>query len=62
MAETSPTHGIYSAEPPVSDMLADPLVRLVMKRDGVSHEEILGVMRRASRARAAQSALRADIA
>jgi hypothetical protein len=41
-----------SAEPPVDEMLADPLVHLVMKRDGVSREEILRVLRCVSHARA----------
>jgi hypothetical protein len=44
MAERSPTP-FRAPEPPIAEMLADPLVRLVMKRDGVSREEILRVMR-----------------
>lgn len=50
MAETSPT--VFRApEPPITEMLADPLVHLVMKRDGVSREEILRVLRSVSYAR-----------
>jgi hypothetical protein len=44
MAEHSPTP-FRAPEPPIAEMLADPLVHLVMKRDGVSREEILHVMR-----------------
>lgn len=46
-----------AAEPPVDEMLADPLVHLVMKRDGVSREEILRVLRRVSHARAGRDHL-----
>lgn len=44
MAEKFPTP-FRAPEPPIAEMLADPLVHLVMKRDGVSREEILRVMR-----------------
>ncbi len=44
MAENSPTP-FRAPEPPIAEMLADPLVHLVMKRDGVSREEILRVLR-----------------
>jgi hypothetical protein len=44
MAEHSQTP-FRAPEPPITEMLADPLVHLVMKRDGVSREEILRVMR-----------------
>lgn len=46
-----------AAEPPVDEMLADPLVHLVMKRDGVSREEILRVLRCVSYARAGHAHL-----
>jgi hypothetical protein len=46
-----------AAEPPVDEMLADPLVHLVMKRDGVSREEILRVLRCVSHARAGHAHL-----
>lgn len=46
-----------AAEPPVDEMLADPLVHLVMKRDGVSREEILRVLRCVSHARAGHNRL-----
>jgi hypothetical protein len=45
MAEKFPTPFFRAPEPPIAEMLADPLVHLVMKRDGVSREEILRVMR-----------------
>ena len=50
MTNTSPT--VFRApEPPIAEMLADPLVHLVMKRDGVSREEILRVLRSVNYAR-----------
>ena len=33
------------AEPPVEEMLADPLVHLVMERDGISRDDILRLLR-----------------
>lgn len=55
MADNSPTSMFRAAEPAVDEMLADPLVHLVMKRDGVSREEILRVLRCVSHARAAHA-------
>jgi hypothetical protein len=57
MADTSPHNIFRAAEPPVDEMLADPMVHLVMKRDGVSREEILRVLRCASYARAGHARL-----
>ncbi len=57
MADDSTTHS-HATEPPVDEMLADPLVHLVMKRDGVSREEILRVLRCVRHARAAYDHLR----
>ncbi len=48
MTDTSPTPIIQTAEPAVADMLADPVVHLVMKRDGVSRDEILRVLHSAA--------------
>jgi hypothetical protein len=48
MTDNSPTSAYCSAEPAVADMLADPVVHLVMKRDGVSREEILRVLHSAA--------------
>ncbi|SMF76074.1 hypothetical protein SAMN06265365_13214 [Tistlia consotensis] len=39
-------------EPTVEDMLADPIVKLVMSRDGVQEEELRRIFRRSARARA----------
>lgn len=41
------------AEPTVEDMLADPIVRLVMQRDGVEEADLRLTLRRLARARAA---------
>lgn len=57
MADTSSRSIFRTLEPPVDEMLADPLVHLVMKRDGVSREEILRVLRCASHARAGNTSL-----
>ena len=57
MTNNSPTNMFRAAEPPVDEMLADPLVHLVMKRDGVSREEILRVLRCVSYARAGHAHL-----
>ena len=40
-------------EPTVEEMLADPIVRLVMKRDGVEAAEIRRILQRLAAARAA---------
>lgn len=48
MTDTSPNTPFNAVEPAVSDMLADPVVHLVMKRDGVSREEILRVLHSAA--------------
>lgn len=57
MTDTSPT--VFRApEPPIAEILADPLVRSVMKRDGVSREEILRVLRSVNYAREAAIAKR----
>lgn len=48
----------YGTEPPVDEMLADPLVHLVMKRDGVSRDEILRVLRCVRIARTAYDHMR----
>lgn len=40
------------AEPTVDDMLADPIVRLVMQRDGVEEAELRRTLRRLAAARA----------
>lgn len=37
----------------VNDLLADPVTRLVMQRDGVTDEQVHGLMRRAALARQA---------
>lgn len=50
MTDTSPTM-FRAPEPPIAEMLADPVVHLVMKRDGVSREEILRVLRSVTDAR-----------
>lgn len=42
-------------EPTVEDMLADPIVKLVMSRDGVQAEELRRIIRRTARARAGLS-------
>ncbi len=34
-------------EPPLEEMLADPIVRLVMKRDGIGPSDVLAVLDRA---------------
>lgn len=39
-------------EPTVDDMLADPIVRLVMSRDGVEEEELRRIFRRRASRRA----------
>ncbi|MEX0760243.1 MAG: hypothetical protein WD100_11755 [Tistlia sp.] len=39
------------AEPTVEDMLADPIVRLVMQRDGVEEAELRLTLRRLAAAR-----------
>lgn len=57
MAKTSTTQR-PNAEPPVDELLADPLVHLVMQRDGVSEEEILRVLRCVRHARAAYDHIR----
>lgn len=57
MAKTSATQR-PNEEPPVDEMLADPLVHLVMQRDGVSEEEILRVLRCVRHARAAYDHIR----
>jgi hypothetical protein len=36
-------------EPRLSDVLSDPLVHAVMARDGVTHDELRTVIRRAKR-------------
>ena len=38
------------SEPPLDDMLADPIVRAVMARDGVSEAEVRATVARAARA------------
>ncbi len=48
MTDNSPTSTFHTVEPAVADMLADPVVHLVMKRDGVSREEILRVLHSAA--------------
>jgi hypothetical protein len=48
MTDTSPTSIFSTVEPAVSDMLADPVVHLVMKRDGVSREDILRLLHSAA--------------
>ena len=45
-------------EPNIDEMLADPVVHLVMKRDGVSQDEILRVLRCVRHARAAYDHMR----
>lgn len=55
MTDTSPVTTFRAIEPLVDEMLADPLVRLVMKRDGVSREEVLRVLKSARRALDASS-------
>ena len=39
-------------EPTVDEMLADPIVRLVMRRDGVEEQEVRRILRLAARGRA----------
>ena len=56
MTDTSPTSIFNTVEPAVADMLADPVVHLVMKRDGVSREEILRVLHSAAAERRADAA------
>ncbi len=55
MTDTSPNTTFNAVEPAVSDMLADPVVHLVMKRDGVSREEILRVLHSAAADRRSDS-------
>lgn len=50
MTDTSPQF-CAGREPRIADMLADPLVRVMMARDGVSREEVLRVMREVNDAR-----------
>ena len=38
-------------EPTLEDMLAEPIVRVVMARDGVDPDEVRALMRQLSRAR-----------
>lgn len=57
MTQASATQS-QASEPAVDEMLADPLVHLVMKRDGVSQEEILRVLRCVRHARAAYDHMR----
>ncbi len=38
-------------ELPLDEMLADPVVRLVLTRDGLTREDVIGVMREARRHR-----------
>jgi len=35
-------------EPPVSEMLTDPIVCALMKADGIRHEELVALIRRMS--------------
>ena len=56
MTDTSPTSVFSAVEPAVSDMLADPVVHLVMKRDGVSREDILRVLHSAAAERGVDAA------
>lgn len=57
MTDSSLNTMFRAAEPPVDEMLADPLVHMVMKRDGVSREEILRVLRCVSHARSGHAHL-----
>ena len=57
MANASETQS-QNSEPHVDEMLADPLVHLVMQRDGVSEDEILRVLRCVRHARAAYDHIR----
>lgn len=43
MREAGPT---FDGEPTMADLLADPIVRAVMERDGVRPEEIWGTVAR----------------
>lgn len=37
-------------EPPLDDMLSDPIIAMVMQRDRVSPDDVMSVMRAAARA------------
>lgn len=43
MSELSP-HGFKGSELTLEDMLADPIVRLLMQRDGVQADEVKALM------------------
>ncbi|SMF76077.1 hypothetical protein SAMN06265365_13215 [Tistlia consotensis] len=46
------TGSMTMQEATLEEMLADPLVRLVMARDGVEEAELRGIVQRVARARA----------
>lgn len=39
--------GVPGSEPPLAEVLADPVVHLVMRGDGVTHTELEAIIRRA---------------
>jgi hypothetical protein len=49
--------GRSGVEPPLSDVLADPLVQVLMRRDGVSRTELESIIARATEAATMQPSL-----
>ena len=57
MADDASKHQ-QAGEAPIDEMLADPVVNMLMKRDGVSQDEILRVLRCVRHARTAYDHMR----